>query len=363
MAKNELHDPNPTAAARRRPRGGNRPRRPYAWRLASQLLVLAVVALIGYQFAHWVAQLEAGRIVGGRPPGVEGFLPIAALIALKYWLVSGSFSMVHPAGLIILLLILATALLLKKAFCSWLCPVGLLSETLARLSHRVFRRRLRLPRWIDLPLMAVKYLLLAFFVHAVFVRMSAPVLAQFLDSPYNRVADIKMLYFFTHLSTTTLVVLGALVLLSFVLPMFWCRYLCPYGGLLGVVSWLSPLKVRRSAPDCTSCGRCAEVCPSFIPVDRLATVTSPECTGCLECVVHCPHPGAIALETPRRVTPRFWRRPVRPAVFAALVVALFFGGIGVAKLAGRWRSDVPVQELRDRVQRGLDGPEYGHFGR
>ena len=54
---------------------------------------------------------------------------------------------------------------------------------------------------------------------------------------------------------------------------------------------------------------------------------------------------------------------MRPAVFAVLVVALFFGGIGVAKLAGRWQSQIRHEELRDRVQRGLDGPEYGHFGR
>ncbi len=345
----------------RRPRMARRrtrPRPPFPRRLAVQLLTLTVILGIGFQFANWVAHLEAGRIAGVRPPGVEGFLPIAALISLKHWLVSGEFSLIHPAGLVILLLALATGLLLKKAFCSWLCPVGTASEGLARLSHRIFGRKLRLPRWLDLPLMSLKYLLLAFFLHAIFVRMSGPILAEFLASPYNRVADIKMLYFFTHMSVLTMQVLAGLVVLSFVLPYFWCRYLCPYGGLLGVISWLSPLKVRRSAPDCIDCGRCAAVCPSFLPVDRLGTVTSPECTGCLECVVHCPQPGAIALETPR-----WWRRPVRPAVFAVLVVTVFFGGIGVAKLAGRWESEISHEELRDRVQRGLDGPEYGHFGR
>jgi polyferredoxin len=337
---------------------GSRLRRPYPRRLAIQLLTLAIILGIGFQFANWVAHLEAGRIAGVRPPGVEGFLPIAGLISLKHWLVSGEFSMIHPAGLVILLLILATGLLLKKAFCSWLCPVGAASEGLARLSQRVFGRKLHLPRWLDLPLMSLKYLLLAFFLHAIFVRMSGPILAQFLQSPYNRVADIKMLHFFTHMSSLTMQVLAGLVVLSFVLPYFWCRYLCPYGGLLGALSWLSPLKLRRTASACIDCGRCAEVCPSFIPVDRLATVTSPECTACLECVVHCPQPDALAL-----TTPRWGRRAVPPPVFAALVVAVFFGGIGVAKLAGRWESQISHEELRDRVQRGLDGPEYGHFGR
>jgi polyferredoxin len=336
----------------------SRLRPPFRLRLLVQLVTLLLVVVIGLQFAHWVGGLESGDLAGSRPPGAEGFLPIAGLIALKHWLVSGQFSMAHPAALVLVLLALATALLLRKAFCAWLCPIGTGSEWLARLSQRAFGRVVRLPRWLDLPLRSIKYLLLAFFLHAIVVQMSAPILEQFLASPYHRVADIKMLYFFTRMSSLTMQVLIGLVALSFVVPFFWCRYLCPYGALLGAFAWLSPLQVRRSVADCTRCGHCATVCPSFLPVDRLTTVRSPECTSCLQCVVHCPQPNALALRTPGP-----WRRAVRPAAFAALVVALFFGGIGVAKATGRWHSELGDEELRDRVQRGLDGPEYGHFGR
>ncbi|MBK7703510.1 MAG: 4Fe-4S binding protein [bacterium] len=340
------------ARARRVLRG--RPRRPYLPRTAVQLLTLLVIAVIGVQFARWVANLEAGRIAGVRPPGVEGFLPISALLSLRQWLAGGGFSMVHPAGLVLLGLICLSALLLKKSFCSWLCPVGTFSEALARASHLVLRRRVKLPRWLDLGLMSLKYVLLAYFVFAVFLQMTLASVALFIDSPYNRIADIKMLHFFTRLSPTAAWVLGALALLSFVVPYFWCRYLCPYGALLGALSWLSPLKVVRSAPDCTNCGKCAAVCPSYLAVDLGATVTSPECTGCLECVASCPAPGALEVRGPAP-----WRRRVRPAVFAAAVVLLFFGGIGAAKLAGRWRTGVTDQEYLRRVQE-IDAPKYHH---
>ncbi|NTV03455.1 hypothetical protein HGA89_00875, partial [bacterium] len=52
-------------------------------------------------------------------------------------------------------------------------------------------------------------------------------------------------------------------------------------------------------------------------------------------------------------------RRVRPAVFAAAVVLLFFGGIGAAKLAGRWRTDITGQEYLRRVQE-IDAPKYHH---
>ena len=133
----------------------------------------AATLLVGYEFARWVHGLEAGRVVGARPPGVEGFLPIAALLSLRQLWLTGEIHRVHPAGLVLLLLALGTAILAKKAFCSWVCPVGALSELLAGVSRRIFRRKLKLPRLLDLPLRSLKYLLLAFFGWAVFFAMDA----------------------------------------------------------------------------------------------------------------------------------------------------------------------------------------------
>ncbi len=334
------------------------PRAPFRLRTVVQALSMGVILMIGWQFWGWVKGLENGITTGSRPGGVEGFLPISALISLRHWFESSDFSLIHPAGLIILCLILLTGLLLKKAFCSWICPVGTFAEILARFSHRVFRRRLKLPTWLDYPLMSLKYLLLLFFAYAIFVTMTSQQIREFLVTPYNKVADIKMLYFFTHLSPTAVWTLVILTALSFVLPYFWCRYLCPYGALIGLVSIFSVTRVRRFAPDCTNCGKCAAVCPSFLAVDLKTSVNSVECTGCLECVSNCPEDNALQV----RVT-GLWQAKIRPAVFALLVVGVFYGGIQVAKLSGKWNSQVDQAELVDRVQRGLEGPEYDHVGR
>ncbi len=339
----------------------SRPRRPLRLRQYVQLGSFAIVLYIGWRFVVWVEGLEAGLTTGTRSPGVEGFLPIASLMSLRHWLATGNFNLVHPAGLVILCLILLVSLLLKKAFCSWLCPVGAIAEYLARLSHKVLRRRVKLPAWLDWPLQSLKYLLLLFFVNAIFFMMSAEQVAGFLDQPYNKVSDIKMLYFFTHPSPTTVWVLGILTLLSFIVPYFWCRYLCPYGALLGLVSLASPVKVVRTPSACTSCRQCAAVCPSFLAVDLKTTVHAVECTGCLECVAACPEQDALQLR-PAGPFAR-WRKPLRPLVFAVLVVGLFYGGIQTARLAGRWRGTTDQRELVERVRRGLDGPEYDHIGR
>jgi polyferredoxin len=298
--------------------------------------------------------LEAGRIVGERPAGVEGFLPIAALMSFRYWLARGVITQIHPAGLVIFVLALALGLVAKKSFCSWVCPVGAISEGLARVSRAILRVKMRLPRALDVPLRGIKYLLLAFFAWVIVIRMSADEVGAFLSAPYSRVADIKMLYFFEHLSSTAAIVLAALALLSIVVPYFWCRYLCPYGGLLGLLSMLSPLKVTRHVPSCIACGLCARACPSHLPVDRLQRVRSDECFSCLSCVAACPVPRALRLETPSP-----WRRAVRPVAFAALVLTLFAGGMAAARLAGHWRTSITNEEYLSRIHE-IDGPQYTH---
>jgi len=42
----------------------------------------------------------------------------------------GIVNSIHPSGLFILIAVIAVSFVLKKAFCSWLCPVGTLSEAL-----------------------------------------------------------------------------------------------------------------------------------------------------------------------------------------------------------------------------------------
>ena len=139
------------------------------YRRSFQGAFLLLNLALGTKFYFWVRQMEAGAGATSlhRPPGVEGWLPIAGLMNLKYWLLSGQVPKVHPAAMFLLITFLSMAFLFRKAFCSWLCPVGTLSEYLWRAGRKLFKRNFPLPRWLDLPLRGLKYLLLGFFVWAI----------------------------------------------------------------------------------------------------------------------------------------------------------------------------------------------------
>jgi polyferredoxin len=301
---------------------------------------------LGAQYFLWVRYFERGGVglYVPRPAGVEGWLPIAGLMNFKYFLLTGRVPPIHPAAMFLFMAFLLMSLLLKKAFCSWLCPVGTLSEYLWMLGRKLFGRNLRLPRWVDISLRGLKYLLLGLFVCFI-GAMSAEVLQDFMSTPYGLIADVRMLNFFRYMGPTSAIVIVLLVFLSMLVENFWCRYLCPYGALMGLVSLLSPIKIRRDADACIDCGKCARACPAGLPVDRLMQIRSAECSACMACVAACPAQDALQLSlSPRRAAvpaQRWFRRAVGPLAVTVILAYIFFGLILFARATSHWQTNMP----------------------
>ena len=326
-----------------------------AWRLAVQIGFTLVSLFTGWQFIRFVhaAKTTVSGPLPAYSPGVEAYLPISGLMGVLDWIYQGTLNVVHPAATVLFLIFVAVSLLFRKAFCGWICPIGFLSESLARLGQVLFKKNVRLPNWLDIPLRSLKYLVLGFFVWAIF-SMSAEALHGFITSPYNKVVDIKMMDFFVRLSAFGATVILALVLLSVVIHSFWCRYLCPYGALVGLFSWLSPVKVRRDAHLCTDCKLCDEICPARLPVSVKGTISSVECIGCADCVTTCPVPKALVFGTRKRI--------FDSKRLAIAVVAVFLIGYFAAQVGNAWESRLAPNEIRYHVKRMYES-EYGHPGR
>jgi polyferredoxin len=315
------------------------------------VLLCVWIGIEFFLFMQW-GQSAGSESFYPRPPGVEGFLPISAIISLKYWLQTGIVNTVHPSGLFILLAIIAVSLLLKKAFCSWLCPVGTLSESLWMFGEKIFGRNLRVPRWLDYPLRSLKYVLMLFFVVSI-SSMDVSFLKNFIESPYNKVADIKMYLFFANISSFALITLIVLAVSSVLIKNFWCRYLCPYGALLGVLSIMSPLKITRKASTCIDCELCTKACPSAIKVHTAKRVWSDECMSCYACVEVCPVKDTLAM----RVNTK--SQAVPSWIFGILLAGVFIAITGLAMIAGRWQNGISKEEYAKRIQ-NIESPLYQH---
>jgi polyferredoxin len=193
---------------------------------------------------------------------------------------------------------------------------------------------------------------MAFFVFII-GGMSAAALENFMVQPYGLLADVKMLHFFLHMSTTALVVVGVLVVLSVFIKNFWCRYACPYGAVMSLASLLSPTKIRRDTESCIECGKCAKACPQNLPVNKLVQVRSAECTACMECVSSCSTQNALQFALPPRsatsLAQRWTGRIVSPMAAAVILAAIFFGGIGLARATHHWQTNLSDDAYRELI--------------
>lgn len=303
-----------------------------------QIIFAFFVLYIGITFVLFIEQIVNNvEPIVSRPPGVEGFLPISALIGFKAWVATGRFDPIHPAGLVIFLGAIIMSLLLKRTFCSWICPIGTLSEGLAKIGKKLIGRNFLIPKWLDYGLRSIKYILLSIFITTVLFAMSGNDALNFLYTPYNMLADVKMLRFFQSLGLIGMTVIVLLVLLSVLFENFWCRYLCPYGALLGLFSIVSPFKITRNRESCLKCGKCTISCPNRIPVEKADKVWSPECSGCLKCVKECPANDTLMFKT------GMGRQGLVPRNIALGVLGLWLFIIGIAIETGHWESKVSVE--------------------
>jgi polyferredoxin len=90
-----------------------------------------------------------------------------------------------------------------------------------------------------------------------------------------------------YMTAVTLMIFGAVIALNRLAPRFWCRYLCPLGALISLISPLGVFR-RRVSPECNRCMVCRKGCPmGAIGEDPLKT-SSADCIQCRECAGICP---------------------------------------------------------------------------
>ena len=177
--------------------------------------------------------------------------------------------------------VLLLALLARRAFCGYACPVGTLSEWLHAVARRVGLKPLRVSATLDRVLTLLKYPVLA--VILVFTWRIGELIFRGFDPCYALLSRHG-----TDITAWAYVVSGTIALASLVITVPFCRWLCPLAAVFAPFSRFGLARVQRHTETCTDCGKCGRACPMAIPVDKVAQVTVAHCTSCLDCVAACP---------------------------------------------------------------------------
>lgn len=196
--------------------------------------------------------------------------------------------------LIVLALILGTTLLFRTVFCGWICPMGTLFDLLRMLGKKTgdfsVMRKLNVSykKWIKKNKKVLnktdhysRYFRYAFFL-------------WILQSIFLGLASIKDKNEHGIMSVIYLVI--ALIVLGLFIDRAWCKYLCPVGAFLGVISKLCHTGISRNEEACIQCNLCSKTCPMNIAVANREFVSDIDCQTCLKCVDACPVDNALYLK-------------------------------------------------------------------
>lgn len=229
--------------------------------------------------------------LGNGQRSFEAYCPFGGVESLWGLLREGQFSCaLGPLNLSMLVAILVLTLLAKKVFCSWVCPIGFIGELLSKIGIRIvpeqFRISQRINRWLKL----LRYVALG--VVLLFTYRTGELILRGYDPFYALFSGMGH----ATLGNVTILVMALLVVGALVIPMFFCRYLCPLGASLDPFGRLGLIKITRNEDTCQQCGDCQTACPHDLAPQDVETLRHRDCTNCLECVVACSEEDTLTLK-------------------------------------------------------------------
>jgi len=238
---------------------------------------------------------------------------LAAMVADRAWI----------PRLALALVTLVLTLLLGRVWCGWLCPLGTLLEW-THFPSATRRAQSPSPRWrtvkyvLLVVILAMSLLgsltLLVFDPITLLTRTMTTVLLPALNHAVTAVERVMFSVGFMRPaidwiervlrgpvlpvvqpafsgSVFVFLLFLSILALNALADRFWCRYLCPLGGLLGLLSKVALFRpVVR--PACNRCGHCTRACRlDAIDTGAGYDIVPSECTVCLDCLAACPESG------------------------------------------------------------------------
>lgn len=102
----------------------------------------------------------------------------------------------------------------------------------------------------------------------------------------------------SEVSVTALVLLAIIIISSFFIERPFCKYICPFGALLGLFNFIRIFRLKRNENRCINCKLCDIKCSMLINISNKKIIRDPYCISCMECTEEftCPVNNTLQFE-------------------------------------------------------------------
>ena len=187
--------------------------------------------------------------------------------------------------------ILPFTMLLGRFFCGWMCAFGTLGDVIYLASRKIFKTKFRISERADAVLKSLKYILLAFIVAALWTLGIKTFSTSSPWDVFGIIATVGKAPDFGYVVSSLLpgtIIFVFIVIASFFIERFFCRYLCPLGAVFAITSVLRIAKIKKPREGCGKCVICTKNCAMGIPLYKHDIIRSGECINCFKCIEACP---------------------------------------------------------------------------
>jgi len=237
---------------------------------------------------------NGGGITFFSSASLHSICPFGGVVSIYNLLTVGTYvQKIHSSALVLMGLVFLLAVLLGPVFCGWVCPLGTLQEWIGKLGKKLFKSRYNhfVPKRLD-GFMRYFRILVMLWVIYITVRTGQLVFTDV--DPYYALFN----FWTGEVAIQALLILAITAIGSLFVERPWCKYLCPYGALLGFTNTFKLFKLKRNENTCISCNQCNQTCPMNIDVANSKKVTQLQCISCFECTSEnaCPIPETVDIK-------------------------------------------------------------------
>lgn len=190
----------------------------------------------------------------------------------------GLISKIHDSTMVMFVLVLAGGVLFGSAFCGFICPLGTIQEWVGKLGKRFFPKKYNqiVPEKLDKKLRYFRYVVLAAVIY--FSSMTFKLVFADYD-PYFALFN----FYAGEVAVTAIAVLAVVLISSLIIERPWCKYLCPFGIIMGLFNKIRIFKIARNSNTCINCKKCDKACPMNLVISDKKNITSTSCISCMAC--------------------------------------------------------------------------------